>query len=90
MSNKQMKKYNIVSIRTYGDEILISDISKDEWIIRGNTLYHRNNKGTENEFHYQKKVDNFAHAIKYISGHATRLTRKSNKVSRMDYLFSLI
>lgn len=89
MSKTQLEKHNIKSIRKVAQGLLIADTSGEEWLLKGNILLHSNTRGKINEFHRQCEVCNFTHAIKYISSHATKLTRKP-RLSRIDYLFSLI
>ena len=92
MSNQQMMKYNIKSIKEVKNSILICSLDGDEWLLKeDNTLLHRSNRNKRGNvsFHYQCKVKGFYHCLSYIKSHTYKLTQPK-KLDRLSYLFTLI
>lgn len=93
MSQETLDKYNIKEIRTMKDGILfIVDNSCHEWVLKGNILFHMDNKRSDGKSHYhrQREVRNKMDAIKYIAGHSHRLTTIHKKQCKMERLFAMI
>ena len=93
MSNRQMMKYNIKSIKETNAGLLICSTDSDEWLLKeDNTLLHRSNRNKRGNiaFHYQCKVKGLYHCMAYIKSHTYKLTQPKRKLDRMSYLFSLI
>ncbi|MGL5327900.1 MAG: hypothetical protein ACRDD7_01440 [Peptostreptococcaceae bacterium] len=93
MSQEDLQKHNIKEIRTMKDGVLfIIDKSSHEWVLKGNILFHMDNKRCDGKAHYhkQREVANLTHAIKYIAGHSHRLTKLHKKQCKMERLFAMI
>lgn len=93
MGDRYLAKNNIKEVKILKDGVLlIVDNSCDEWLLKGNTLFHMDNRRKDNkvQFHLQRSVKDLQSAIKYIGGHSKRLNTIHKKQCRMEYLFSLI
>lgn len=96
MSEKQMKRFNIVSIKEVAEGLLIHTIDGDDWIYgKDNVLLHRCNRNRKGsiQFHPHGKVDGYLSAMLHVRSHAHRMTKPkklNGKAKRMEYLFSLI
>lgn len=92
MSKNYLKRNNIKEVREMKDGVIfIIDNACHEWVLKGTTLFHMDNRRCDGkaQYHRQREVDNIYHAIKYISNHTKKYLSKP-KTSRMEYLFSLI
>lgn len=92
MSNHELKRYNLKSARQMETGLMLVDTSGDEWLLKGTTLLHRDNRRSDNKvaFHFQRNVSSLNQALKYIKGHSQKLTTPKKRTCRMEYLFSLI
>lgn len=92
MSNHEMRKYNIKSIRETNAGLLICSMDNDEWLLKESTLLHRDsrNKRGNVSFHFQRNTKSLYDALDYIKWHTQKYTNPKPRVDRMSYLFSLI
>ena len=93
MSKHEMTKYKIKEIRDVKDGTWLVSIDGDEWLLKSDlTLQHRDNRNSRGNvtLHHQCSVKSFYHCLKYIARHTEKYISPKRKVSRMEYLFSII
>lgn len=93
MSKQEMAKYKIKEIREFNGDKLIISVDGDEWLLKPSLeLQHRDNRNSRGNvtFHFQLRVKSFQHCLNYIARHTEKYIAPRRKVSRLEYLFSII
>lgn len=95
MSDRELfNRFNVRRMDRFPSYIMLVDTTGDSWFVKGNTLYHRDNRRRDNkeQFHRQCEVKSFYHALNYIKSHSQKYTspRVNKREQRLNSLFDLI